>query len=151
MKLSALFFNFLESGADILFGDAGIVFKAITAKELARFRRRSGNNRSEWAYIGSKIIEFAMGETEGKSGFCCALSRITEDIATEDRDQKRFIKRARTPTDRRADEVRQVTHCQRLWMAAVTPVGIEIAQRPVFSTGIRRMAQIGKCGVMPAD
>src|SRR5690349_19912755 len=99
---------------------------------LARFTDRHRADCPVRSDIRSEVFEFAMGQTEAEGGFGSSLCRIVEDIADEYRHQQRTIVRSRAPTDCGANKVGQVTDCERLRMAAIAPIGIEITQRAVF-------------------
>src|ERR1051326_5742130 len=111
MKLLALCFDFLESQADVFFRNAGVVLEAVTAKEFARFRTRSGNYRAEWSDIQRGVLELEMRQTKRERSLGHALCRIAKHIAADDRNQQRFLERAFAPAHPCAHDVGQITHC----------------------------------------
>src|SRR6185369_9546133 len=51
----------------------------------------------------------------------------------------------------RSHQEREITHCQRLGMSAIPPIGIQEADCSMFASGRRGLTQIRKGVVMPAD
>src|SRR5258708_5065003 len=55
------------------------------------------------------------------------------------------------PTERSAREIRQITNRERLQMAAVAPIGVEITERAVLAAGISGLAEVSEGGVMATE
>jgi len=111
------------------------------------------NNSASWS--GKVLLIVKKGAAPppqpGVSGFANGAGRVLKNVAVDDGNEQFFIVARGAPAYGGAEEERKVTDGQRLRMAAIAPIGIEVAQCAVLLTSTRCTAQIRKRSVMSAN
>src|SRR5581483_11707569 len=107
--------------------------------------------RAQGSHIRCEIAELAMRKPKRIRGFASAPGWIVENVTIGHRHKQLFIIRACAPTERRPRQVRQVADRQWLWMPAVPPIRVQIAERSMLPPGLGRLLQIYEGVVVPAD
>src|SRR6266403_1576347 len=92
-----------------------------------------------------------MGEAQRDGGLGNALRRIMENIATEHRHEQFLVKALCAPTHARSEKIGRVTHGERLRVAAITPVSIQVTDGVALAARLGREPQIRKSRVVPTD
>ena len=77
-KPGALFFNFLQGGADVFAGNLCVIFQSVPAKQFALFRRRRGDDRSQRRFVGGGELQFLMRKTKCEADSGRVAGRIVE-------------------------------------------------------------------------
>ena len=151
MKNSALFFDFLQGGADVFAGNPRVMFQPVPAKQFAPFRRRRGDDGSQRRFVGNGEFQFPMRPAKRERRLGRVAGRILENIAAQNWNQFCLVKGFGAPTQRRAGKAGEMTDGERLRVAAVAPIGDEITNGTVPAPGLGGGAQVGQCVVMPAN
>jgi len=81
-----------------------------------------------------------MREAERYGGVGDALGRVVENIATEHRHEQFFVKALRAPTHARSEKIGRVAHGERLRVAAITPVSIQVTDGAALAARFGRLA-----------
>ena len=76
-----------------------------------------------------------MGETKRVSRFSRGTGRVLKHVAVDDGNEQFFVIAGGAPAYRRSKKIGQVTDSERLGMAAIAPIGVEIAERAMLATG----------------
>src|SRR5690348_4552706 len=92
-----------------------------------------------------------MGKSQSMRSLANASGRILEYVPVGNRDEKRFVKTLGTPAHSSAQKIGQVTDSQRLRMTAITPIRIQVANRSMLLTNLRRKVQIWEAIVMASN
>jgi len=121
-----------------------------SGKTIRVVLRRCGDGGSQRRFVWNGEFQLPMRPAERKRRFGRVAGRIVENIAVQTgiKLPRQKFRRTSSATPRPG---REITDGERLWMAAVAPIGDEITHRAMPAPGLGCGAHICQRVVMPAN